>query len=98
MNFGSNFLLPIHDTACVGRFFVDRRTKSPILNTNKLDRPILSAFAFWRSNAIAMLSSTKRSTASRSYTNEVTFRSESVLEVPTSTIVEDPDALASPAV
>ena len=54
---------------CQGRFLIDSRTKSLLLNKRTFVFPFLSAFRFCRSTASAIESSTKRTTVSRAIMN-----------------------------
>ena len=66
---GSNFVLPTLLTMYRGRFTVDRRNKSPLLNKITFDLPFLSASRFCRSTASAIESCKKRTTVSRASIN-----------------------------
>ena len=54
---------------CQGRFTVDSRTKSSLLNKRTFAIPLLSASRFCRSTAFAIESCTKRTTVSRASMN-----------------------------
>ena len=64
MNLASNLVLPTLVTMCRGRFTVDSRAKSPLLNKITFALPFLSAFRFCRSTASAIESCKKRTTVS----------------------------------